>query len=388
MILCRKNSRRVSFERRTTVDMDKLLDTVPLHTVEHALRIQQLEKQLAWYRSFFENAADAVLVVQPETWCILDANPQAATLLGISHDELIGSTIPQFRRIFKLLTKSASPTVLSELSVDTPELGSVMMEVSARFVQYDNQQLIQAIARDVSEQRALTDKLVQADKLVLLGQLSAGVAHEIRNPLAAINLNLQMLQRKTPEGIQQHTYINSALQGVERISKIVEATLNFSRSTLPVTRQEQLNNIIISSLDLVAPALKRKTISVRLDLTENMPGISIDASQIQQVFINLLTNAADAIKAKGQIVISTYDEPTARGDGRLLVTSIQDNGAGIQPDDLSKIFNPFFTKKAEGTGLGLPISQRIIHQHNGVIEVESVPNEGTTFYIKLPVTHQ
>lgn len=369
--------------------MNKLADTdtVPSHIADSIFRIQQLEKQLAWYRSFFENAADAVLIVQPETWCILDANPQAATLLGISHEELLGSTIPQFRRIFKLLTKSASPTVLSELSVDTPDLGSVMMEVSARFVQYDNQQLIQAIARDVSEQRALTDKLVQADKLVLLGQLSAGVAHEIRNPLAAINLNLQMLQRKTPEGTQ-HTYINSALQGVERISKIVEATLNFSRSTLPVTRQEQLNSIIISSLELVAPALKRKTISVRLDLTENMPGISIDASQIQQVFINLLTNAADAIKAKGQIVVSTYEEPTARGDGKLLVACIRDNGAGIQSDDLSKIFNPFFTKKAEGTGLGLPISQRIIHQHNGVIEVESVPNEGTTFYIKLPVTHQ
>lgn len=369
-------------------DMGKLVDSIPSHTVENTLRLRQLEKQLAWYRSFFENAADAVLVVQPETWCILDANPQAATLLGISHEELIGSTIPQFRRIFKLLTKSASPTVLSELSVDTPGMGSVMMEVSARFVQYDRQQLIQAIARDVSEQRALTDKLVQADKLVLLGQLSAGVAHEIRNPLAAINLNLQMLQRKTPEGVQQ-TYISAALQGVERISKIVEATLNFSRSTLPVTRQEHLNSILISSLELVAPALKRKTISVKLDLAEHLPAVSIDASQIQQVFINLLTNAADAIKAKGRIVVRTYDEPTARGDGRLVIASIQDNGTGIQEEDLSKIFNPFFTKKPDGTGLGLPISQRIIHQHNGAIEVESIPNEGTTFYIKLPVTvHQ
>lgn len=364
--------------------MANLVDTIPAHNVETALRIKQLEKQLAWYRSFFENAADAVLVVQPETWCILDANPQAASLLGITHHDLIGSTIPPFRRIFKLLTRSASPTVLSELSVDTPA-GNVMMEVSARFVTYDNQQLIQAIARDVSEQRALTDKLVQADKLVLLGQLSAGVAHEIRNPLAAINLNLQMLQRKTSAESAQQNYIAAALQGVERISKIVEATLSFSRSAPPVTKTEQINNIIVSSLDLSAPSLRRKTVSVTLDLSEQLPSVQIDASQIQQVFINLITNAADAIKAKGRIEISTYEEPTARGDGRYVVASIRDSGVGIKPDDLSKIFNPFFTKKSDGTGLGLPISQRIIHQHNGAIEVESVPNEGTTFYIKLPV---
>ena len=179
--------------------------------------------------------------------------------------------------------------------------------------------------------------------------------------------------------------MTAALQGVERISRSVEATLNFSRSAPPVTRKEQLNTIVINSLDLAAPALKRKTISVTLELAEQLPAVQLDASQIQQVFINLLTNAADAIKAKGRIEISTYEEATARGDGRYVVTAIRDSGVGIQPDDLSKIFNPFFTKKSDGTGLGLPISQRIIHQHNGAIEVESIPNEGTTFYIKLPV---
>lgn len=365
--------------------MGKLVQTISSHTVDTKRRLQQLEKQLAWYKSFFENAADAVLIVQPKTWSVLDANPRAAALLGIRYEELIGSTIPPFRRIFKLLVKSASPTVLSELSVETPDAGNVMMEVSARFVQYDSQQLIQAIARDVSEQRALTDKLVQADKLVLLGQLSAGVAHEIRNPLAAINLNLQMLQRKNAADSIQQGYIASALQGVERISKIVEATLNFSRSTTPITQKEQLNTIIINSLDLVAPALKRKTISVQLNLEENLPYVFIDTSQIQQVFINLLTNAADAIKANGQIFVRTYQERTNRGDGVLVVAAITDTGVGIPPDDLSKIFNPFFTRKSEGTGLGLPISQRIIYQHNGVIDVESIPNQGTTFYIKLPV---
>ncbi len=348
-------------------------------------RIEKLEKQLAWYKSFFENAADAVLIVQPETWSILDANPYASVLLGISEDHIVGSTIPQFRRIFKLLMKSASPSVLSELSVDTPDGHSVMMEISARFVEYHGQRLIQAIARDVSEQRALTDKLVQADKLVLLGQLSAGVAHEIRNPLAAINLNLQLLQRKAIADSGDIQCIESALLGVQRISRIVESTLDFSRSATPVTRKQQLNTVIVNSVELVGSTFKRKTISVNLELQQNLPEVMIDTQQIQQVFINLLTNAADSIKAKGSISVKTYTEQTARGDGTMVTASVRDSGTGIKDEDLSKIFNPFFTKKADGTGLGLPISQRIIYEHQGIIDVETVLDEGTTFYVKFPV---
>lgn len=347
--------------------------------------IELLEKQLAWYKSFFDNAADALLMVQPETWSILDANPYASLLLGVPENKLIGTSIPQFRRIFKLLVKSASPTVLSELSIETPENGAVMLEVNARFVEYNGHSLIQAIARDVSEQRALTDKLVQADKMVLLGQLSAGVAHEIRNPLAAINLNLQMLARKAADtpGLQQ--FVDAALEGVERISRIVESTLDFSRSTVPVIKLSQLNTVVISSLELVASTFKRKTISVHLDLQQDLPEIPIDAQQIQQVFINMLTNAADSIKAKGSITVRSYPEPTARGDGAFVVVSISDTGSGIKQEDLQKIFNPFFTKKSNGTGLGLPISQRIIYQHQGIIDVETKVDEGTTFYVKLPI---
>ncbi|HOK15475.1 MAG TPA: histidine kinase dimerization/phospho-acceptor domain-containing protein, partial [Candidatus Kapabacteria bacterium] len=220
-------------------------------------KVERLEKQLSWYKSFFDNASDAVFIVQPETWCILDANEYAATLLGTSRDNLIGSTLPQFRRIFKLLQKSSSPMVLSELSLETQNDESLMVEVSARFVQYDGKNLIQAIARDVSEQHALTDKLVQADKLVLLGQLSAGVAHEIRNPLAAVNLNLQILKRNIPENAPEFDYVNTALQGVERISRIVEVTLNFSRPTIPDVKEVNLNSLIPTTLELVASVLKR-----------------------------------------------------------------------------------------------------------------------------------
>lgn len=345
-----------------------------------------LKKRLAWYKSFFDNASDAVFIVQPETWHILDANEYAAVIMGIKKDDLIGTTLPQFRRIFKLLMKTSSPIVLSELSIDPPNKDSVLLEVSARFVDFEGQKLIQALARDVSEQYAMTDKLVQADKLVLLGQLSAGVAHEIRNPLAAVNLNLQLLQRRMQEGSPESSYIKTALQGVERIHRIVEVTLNFSKPTIPDVQKLNINSLVPQTLDLVASVLKRKEITVDLQLDENLPIVAADAKQIQQVLINLITNAGDSIHAKGDITIQTYTETSTKyNEGQYVVAAISDTGCGIPPEDLSKIFNPFFTRKADGTGLGLPITQRILHQHNGIIDVQSKVGVGTTFYIKLPI---
>jgi signal transduction histidine kinase len=348
--------------------------------------LEKLEKQLAWYKSFFDNATDAVFIVQPETWSILDANDYAAVLLNTKKENLLGSQLPQFRRIFKLLKKTNSPIVLSELSLESPLGNSIMLEVSARFVKYNDDDLIHAIARDVSEQHALTDKLVQADKLVLLGQLSAGVTHEIRNPLAAVNLNLQILKRRLDENAPEQAYIKTALQGVDRISRIVEVTLNFSRPAMPDIQGVQLNSLIPQSLELTSAILRKKDIAVNLDFDDTLPAVAADAKQIQQVLINLITNAADAIKSKGIIDIKTFIEKASRmGESDFVVISIRDDGAGIPPEDISKIFNPFFTRKAEGTGLGLPITQRILHQHNGIIDVESLYGSGTTFYVKLPL---
>lgn len=369
------NTKSVNIER---------INSIATGSLEQKLAL--LQKQLAWYKSFFDNATDAVFIVQPDTWSVLDANEYAADLLVMDRNKLIGSVLPQFRRIFKLLKKSSSPIVLSELTLDRADESSIMVEVSSCFVDYEGQNLIQAIARDVGEQHALTDKLVQADKLVLLGQLSAGVAHEIRNPLAAVNLNLQILKRKIADDTPESSYINIALQGVDRITRIVEVTLNFSRPAVPDIQGLSLNSLIASTLELVASVLRRKEIVVDLKLSDNLPHVAADAKQLQQVFINLITNAADAIKTKGTITINSYIEKSSKmTESQYLVVAIADTGTGITPEDLPKIFNPFFTRKADGTGLGLPITQRILHQHGGIVDVESKVGRGTTFYVKLPV---
>lgn len=348
--------------------------------------IERLNKQLSWYKAFFDNATDAVFIVQPDSWSVLETNDYAASMLGTTKTNLMGTVLPQFRRIFKLLKKSNSPIILSEISLNTFDNKSLMVEVSARFVDNSGQNLIHAIARDVSEQHALTDKMVQADKLVLLGQLSAGVAHEIRNPLAAVNLNLQVLKRKIEEGDPLFNYVNTAMQGVERITRIVEVTLNFSRPTVPDVKDLNINSIVQSSMELTKTSIKRKDIQVEINFDENLPMVNADARQMQQVFINLITNAADAIKSKGRITINSYLEQSSKyNEGEFVVVEIKDDGIGISPEEMKKIFNPFFTRKAEGTGLGLPITQRILHQHNGIIDVESQEGVGTSFYVKIPV---
>lgn len=371
--------------RKPTTSKSENRKTAPIKLKTETKKIENITKQLQWYKSLFENASDAVFIVQPETWIVLEANDYAAQLLQTDRKQVIGKPIPQFRRIFKLLKKSNSPIVLSELSLDT-ENGQLMLEVSAKFIKFSEEEIIYAIARDVGEQHALTDKLVQADKLVLLGQITAGVTHEIRNPLAAVNLNLQIIKRNLPEDSLLHRYVETALQGVDRISRIIEVTLNFSRQSMPDVKPTNINLIIPQSLELVSSVLKRKEIKVELKLDDKLPDILVDQKQVQQVFINLITNAADAIKINGKISIQTYIEQAEnRRDANYVVISISDNGDGIPPDDLPKIFNPFFTRKPDGTGLGLPITQRIVYQHQGIIDVESKLGVGTTFYVKLPI---
>ncbi|TAL68967.1 MAG: hypothetical protein EPN82_08635 [Bacteroidetes bacterium] len=347
------------------------------------------EQQLAWYKSFFDNSTDAVFIIQPDTWEVLDANNCASDTMNIPKTKLIGTTLPQFRRIFKLLNKSESPIVLSELTLFNSDDVEVMIEISARFIDYNGQRLIQAVARDVSEQRIMTDKLLQTDKLVLLGQLSAGISHEIRNPLSAVNLNLQTLERELPKDSPELEKVKIALQGVDRISKIVEKTLSFSRTSIPEIKGMDINSQLRSTFDLLSSQLSKKKVEVEFDLMDKLPLIAADTKQMQQVFINLVTNSIDAINDSGKIKIRTFLETAGRENEQdYVVTSIADTGIGISAEDLSKVFNPFFTRKAEGTGLGLPITQRIIYNHNGVIDIESVVGKGTTFYIKLPVLMQ
>ena len=233
-------------------------------------------------------------------------------------------------------------------------------------------------------------KLVQSDRLASLGQLSASVAHEINNPVSGV-LNLSMLMQRMlkedgipPNRIEEfRKYLGQVTAETTRVGRIVSDLLAFSRRGKPQRAPADLNRIVKMTLSLVQHKMKLSNVTVEMRLAEDLPMASCDASQIQQVALNLVLNAAEATHNKPE---RRVEVTTRKGDGEILLI-VTDNGEGIPPENLSKIFDPFFTTKSEGkgVGLGLAVTYGIVHAHGGDIEVKSQVGEGTTFTASLPL---
>jgi two-component system NtrC family sensor kinase len=235
----------------------------------------------------------------------------------------------------------------------------------------------------------LDERLLQSQKLAAIGQLSAGIAHEINNPLAIIRQEAEWMQLLlTKEEIarpQEREELKGSLrqivQQVDRCTEIVRNLLDFARKREPVIQAVDVNRTVEDMTMLVEKEARHHNIKIVREYDQNLPAIYSDAPQLRQVFLNLLTNAAHAIGKDGTITITT----SRQGNGAVHIM-ISDTGCGIPPEDLKKIFDPFFTTKAEGkgTGLGLSICHGIIQRLGGEIGVQSTVGQGATFTIVLP----
>lgn len=222
-------------------------------------------------------------------------------------------------------------------------------------------------------------QLVQSEKLVSLGRLAAGVAHEINSPLTNISTSAQILLRKKDKSDPTTERLKVIEENVDLATKIVSGLLDFARPPKPIFEEVDINDLLVRTLKMLKYLFIN--IDLRVYLDKGRPSIMGDSGQLQQVFINLMTNASQAMPDGGELSVSTWME-----NGYIEI-DIKDNGHGIAKEDMNKIFDPFFTTRehGEGTGLGLSISHGIIQKHNGKIEVKSEIGEGTTFIIKLPV---
>jgi PAS domain S-box-containing protein len=237
-------------------------------------------------------------------------------------------------------------------------------------------------------------RLLQSEKLAALGQLVSGVAHELSNPLASVVLYSQLAQQEIQDPIVKQN-MDKVVSEAMRAGRIVRGLLDFSRQR-PINKKSiDINEIVTSSLDLVSYDIKTRNIGLELLLTPNLPRIMADPHQLQQVLINLVQNAWQAMagsKNAGKLVISTetgkskYLSPESNGENIIRI-QIQDNGSGIAPENLHQIFDPFFTTKAEGegTGLGLSVCHGIVTEHGGHIWADSNPGKGSTFFVELPI---
>ncbi len=247
--------------------------------------------------------------------------------------------------------------------------------------------------RDITELKKIQEQLTHAQKLECVGQLAAGIAHEINTPLGIILGYAQLLLEDSEDGTQIHTDIKTIVKQTKLSGKIVADLLKFSRRTESITTYFNINEFIEEAVDVVEHTFNLNQITIRRDYGGNLPLFRGDKEKLRQVFVNLLNNAFDAIGTDGIIAIYTRYE---RKKNRMTI-SIADTGHGISSDTMKKLFDPFFTTKGpdRGTGLGLSVSFGIIEEHGGKIEVYSPPltrhepdnaiQHGTEFIVRLPV---
>lgn len=250
-----------------------------------------------------------------------------------------------------------------------------------------------------NELRGTQALLVQSAKMNSVGQLAAGVAHEINNPLFVISGEAEMLLKDAKKDRETKEASRVILEQCGRAKGIIDRLLGFSRPGREVKRQPlDINKVIEESISLLSYQVKIDEIKIIKELTVNLPKPLCDKSQIQEVFLNIMLNAVEAMEKEGELTVKTYSEKITENGRRkidkfklgdkIVVIEIKDTGKGMDEETLKKIFNPFFTTKEEGTGLGLYVSYGIIESQGGLIEVQSKLGEGSTFIIKLAIVKE
>jgi len=261
--------------------------------------------------------------------------------------------------------------------------GTVMTHFDVGFfpIGVDAEQGLTVTLRNETEKEKLREEMMRLDRLASLGKLSAGIAHEVRNPLTGISLLLDDLHDQALSGSDDQNMIKKALAEIERVERLISALLNYSSPVRAEFRESDLNRVVCDTVLLMRRPCERQQIKLAFDEGE-VPPFRLDPEKIKQAVLNIIRNAQEAMPGGGRITVAT------RVAGECAVISIADDGSGIAAQDLPLIFEPFFTRKGAGTGLGLSITQRIIEEHRGSIRVESAPEKGTRFTIELPLGEQ
>ena len=237
------------------------------------------------------------------------------------------------------------------------------------------------VQRDITEFKNLEKKLYDSQKLAALGQLSAGIAHEIRNPLSSIKMSLQILaKRMNPEGNDLKRF-KIAEREVDHLEMLVNNILAFAKPVEPKKSPVDLSKVLEQAIDMAEKGIADKKIEIQTEFNEVLP-VTVDAAMMADAFLNVIRNALEAVAEYGKIIVSLrYFDETRQS----VAVEIKDNGSGIDDEDMPHIFNPFFTRKNYGTGLGLSLVKKIVDIHQGTIDISSKKNEGTTVLIVLPL---
>ncbi len=365
--------------------------------------------EVAW--SFLRHAQMGVLAANRQGK-IVASNPAAAKLLGFEQADLEGEDAS---RVFRAprgdghLQPGATAAATEPQEVEVVTRAGDVLPVALRLLPLEGLDGALhgtvAVFQDLREQKAREEQWRRRDRLASLGELSAGVAHEIRNPLTGIATSAQILRRRVESGDPRGQFVDLILEESARLERIVEGLLQFARPAAPRLERQNVVPALDKALTLVHELAVRQDVLLHVERSAEVPPVFVDVDQVLQVLLNVLMNALQALAKGGEIRVTirparkraaarssigrrATDQLEPAADLPLLDVveiRVQDNGPGIPAADLARVFDPFYTTRAQGTGLGLSICQSIIREHGGTITIESVVGQGTAVIIDLPV---
>jgi two-component system, sporulation sensor kinase E len=352
--------------------------------------VQQIVSRLLHEKGFLENVFEAlregVIILDPQG-VIGFVNQAACQFFGLDPEAATGQQIAsQIRGLDWANLGKPGRTISRDLEVFYPEkrfLNFYLAPIDGAEAASESLGYVMLI-RDLTSTRAEAEETLESERMNALTLLAAGVAHEIGNPLNSLDIHLQLLGRKfrklaAADRAPLEENLQTARSEIQRLDTILKQFLHAVRPTIPLRESHDLRLLLHETLKLLEPELGSRSIQLQLDLAETLPLASIDHGQFQQVFYNLIRNAAQAIPGEaGQIMIRM------RANDNEHIISIEDNGSGISPEHMGAIFEPYRTTKASGSGLGLLIVRRIVREHGGEITIESEESHGTRVLIHLP----
>lgn len=343
-------------------------------------------------QSIIQNYSDAVIALDNDNK-IFFWNKGAERIFGYTAEEMLGKTVdPIIPTELKekgelqwLIEETLKKGYIENYETEriTKDGRRIVVNLSRSLIKDESGEILGSIAiiRDVTKMKELEKQIQHSDKLALVGQIAAGIAHEIGTPLNVISGNAEYIIMEYGEDNPYKEELETIISQAERIANLIRQLLEFARPRKPNYRTVNVNRELYHVIELLKHQFERANIKLKLKLQEDIPTIYADCSQIHQVFLNIIVNAIQAISQNGVVEIETF----AR-DGYVNI-KFKDNGIGILPEHMDKIFEPFFTTKeaGKGTGLGLAVSKRIVDEHGGKIEVESTFGKGATFIVKFPI---
>jgi histidine kinase len=381
-------------EGETVAVMEMNLDITHIKELEEKLRISEMK-----YYSIFNNIPNPVFVIDIDTLTILDCNESVEKVYGCSKEDVMRepflNLFSEEERDYYAL-KLRTSTFLGQAKHRNHDGGRLYVNIRVSPSEYNGQRVLLVTTSDITKRLETEQQLLQASKMATLGEMAAGVGHELNQPLAVMESASSFLLRKlkNKEKIEdEHLQImaEKITTNVDRATKIIHHLREFGRKTDVTLERVQVNHLLKKAHELLGQQLKVRGIEVVWHLAEELPAVQADPARLEQVFINLLLNARDAIEEKlSTALMKTGSEKiTLRtsSDGEKVTIEVADTGSGIPKDKLEKIFEPFFTTKSvgKGTGLGLSISYGIIKDCGGNIHVKS--GNGAHFIIEFPIPH-